>query len=99
MPTNVDSGITPLPDGSEVHWSREDVTDEAAAIFREQTAAKRYRVLSLQEVDGTFTVHHAEVPGPWLHAYLFDFEDGPGEGETVLSVVPVDGTAVWERQR
>ena len=23
MPTNVETGITPLPDGGEVHWSRE----------------------------------------------------------------------------
>ena len=28
MPINVDSGVTPLPDGSEVRWSREEVTPE-----------------------------------------------------------------------
>jgi len=30
MPTDVDSGVTPLPDGGEVHWSREDTTEDAA---------------------------------------------------------------------
>ena len=83
------------PDGQVVHWSREDVTEEAARLFADQSAAKRYRAVSLQEVEGTFTVHHFEVPGEWLHALLFDFEDGPGEGETVLSVVPVPEGEEW----
>jgi hypothetical protein len=26
MPTNVDIGITPVPDGGDVHWSRDDLT-------------------------------------------------------------------------
>ena len=95
MPTNVDSGVTPLPDGGEVQWSREEVTEEAARLFADQAAAKRYCVVSLQECDGTFTVHHFEVPGAWLHALLYDWEDGPGEGEPVLSVVPVDDGAEW----
>lgn len=28
----------------------------------------------------------AKSPGRWLHACLFDREDGPGEAEQVLSV-------------
>ena len=85
-------GITPLPDGSEIHWNREEVTPEAAALFRRQAKAKRSRVVSLTEQeDGTFVVHHHhdEVPGEWLHAFLYDCEDGPGEGETVLSVAVI----------
>ena len=92
---NPDTGITPLPNGGEVHWSREEVSEEAARLFADQAAAKRFRVLSLQEVDGTFTVRHFDVPGEWLHALLYDWEDGPGEGERVLSVVPVEGAALW----
>ena len=90
---NPETGTTELPDGQVIHWSREDVTSEAAALFAGESAATRFRVLSLQEVEGTFTVHHAEVPGEWLHALLFDWEDGPGEGERVLRVAPVDGGA------
>lgn len=93
-----DSGVTPLPDGGEVHWSQEEVSEEAARLFADQAAAKRYRALSLQEVDGTFTVHHYEVPSEWPHALLFDWEDGPDQGETVLSMVAVDdvGGEEWE---
>ncbi len=80
------SSATHLPDGGEVHWSREEVTGEAARLFADQAAAKRYRVLTLSERDGTFSVYHVELPGEWLHAFLFDWEDGPGEGEQVLSV-------------
>ena len=42
MPTNVDAGITQLPDGDEVHWSREEVTPDAAALFAEQAAGKNH---------------------------------------------------------
>jgi len=52
MPTNVETGITPLPDGDEVHWSREEVSAEAAALFRKQAAERRYRVLTLTEREG-----------------------------------------------
>ena len=59
MSTNAETGITPLPDGSELHWSREEVTPEAARLFSDQAAAKRYRVLTLSERDGKlWTVTH-----------------------------------------
>jgi hypothetical protein len=73
-----------------VHWWREEVTAEAARVFSDRAAGKRYRVLMLSERDGTFSVYHVELPGEWLHAFLFDCEDEPGEGEQVLSVEVVD---------
>lgn len=30
MPTNLETGITPLPDGGEVHWAREEAARETA---------------------------------------------------------------------
>ena len=87
MTTNVEAGVTPLPGGDEVHWSREEVGAEAAALFRKPAAERCYRVLTLTERDGTFSVYHAEVPGPWLHAFLSEWEDGvAGEGEQVLGL-------------
>jgi hypothetical protein len=47
-------------------------------------------VLTLSEWDGKFSVYHVELPGEWLHAFLLDGEDGPGEGEQVVSVDTVD---------
>ena len=37
-----------------------------------------------------------EVPGEWLDATLYDWDDGAGEGERVLSVEAVDGGAARE---
>lgn len=33
---NPDTDITPLPDGGEVRWSREEVTPEATRLFADQ---------------------------------------------------------------
>ena len=60
MPTNVDSGVTPLPDGGEVHWSREEVSEGAARVFAAQAASKRYRVVSLQVTSATRRRTHAD---------------------------------------
>ncbi len=38
-----------------------------------------------------------EVPGPALHAFLYELDDEPGVTDEVLSVETVDGTAVWVR--
>jgi len=40
-------------------------------------------------------IHCAKEPGEWLHALLYDWEDGLGEGQQVLSVEAVDGGALW----
>ena len=95
---NLDGGITNLPDGGEVHWSREELTPEAASILARQFVDKRFRVLSFTEQpDVGCILHHVEVPAGWLHALLYDWEDGPGEGERALSVEMADGGATWER--
>lgn len=49
-------------------------------------------MLTLSERDGSFSVYHVELPGEWLHAFLFDWEDGPGEGQQALSVEAVSLT-------
>lgn len=41
MPTNAEVGVTPLPDGDEVHWSCQELTPEAAQLLRERVAAQR----------------------------------------------------------
>jgi hypothetical protein len=38
MPTNVETGLTHLGDGTVFTWSRETVGEEAARLFREQAA-------------------------------------------------------------
>jgi hypothetical protein len=91
MPTNGETGITPLGDGPAFTWSPETVTEEAAELFRSQAAAGVYRVEALREhADGSATVTKSDVPGGWLHAFLFDLEDAPCEGETVLSAEAVE---------
>ena len=93
-----ETGITPLPDGSEVHRSREELTPEAAKLLAHELVDKRFRVTSfVEKPDGGCVLHHVEVPGGWLHKYLYDWEDGPGEAERVLSVEMIDGGAVGER--
>jgi len=87
VPTHVATGITPLPDGDEVHWSREEGGPEAAALGRRHAAARRYRLTTLNERDGAFSVYHGEVPGAWLHAFPPEWEDRTGgEGKAQLSV-------------
>ena len=64
MPTNVEDGLTELPDGSVLTWSREEVTPEAAELFRLQAAAGTHRVEALQELgDGIAAVRKFDVPG------------------------------------
>jgi len=45
MPTNVETGLLPGPEGEVVTYSREEVTPEAA-LFRGQAEGQRYRVLT-----------------------------------------------------
>ena len=60
---NPETGITPLPDGSEVHWSREEVTPEAARLLADYAAAEHYRVVTLSERDATSSACYGELPG------------------------------------
>ena len=56
--------------------------------FAASRASATYRVETLQvPPDATAAVRKFDVPGAWLHAFLFDWEDGrAGEGEVILSV-------------
>ena len=88
---NPETGALPGPEGFVVAGSRQDVTPEAARLFREQVAARRFRFATLSERDGAFTVYHAEVPGAWLRGLLFEWEDGiAGEGETLIATATVE---------
>ena len=78
-------GVTRLPDGQAITWSVDQVTPQAAELFRRQSEARTFRVETLQELpDATFEVRKFDVPGGWLDAFLLEWPDAPGEGEAIL---------------
>jgi hypothetical protein len=93
-------GITRLPDGQCIAWSVEQVSPQAAELFRRQSEARTFRVETLTELpDATFEVRKFDVPGAWLDAFLTDWPDAPGEGEEVLSVESLDDPTRGGRDR
>ena len=90
MPTNAQTGIVPFGDGSAYTWSRQEPTEEEAVLLKAQAAAHTYRATTLRELaDGSATLAQYDVPGHWLHGFIYTVEDSPGESETLLSVEPV----------
>ena len=88
---NPETGIIPGPEGYQIAWSREDVSPEAARLFRREAKARSYRVLTYKGTpDGSAIMATWGVPGPILDAFLFDLAGEPETVDEVLSVEAID---------
>ncbi len=87
----VETGARRLGRAGQVDWTRETVSEATVELLRQRAAEKRYRVTTLRESpDGGAVVTRYETSGRWLHVMLYDLDEGPGEGQTVLSVGAID---------
>jgi hypothetical protein len=95
MPVKSGSGKAPLPDGSTIGWTREELSPDEARAFRLEARLRTYRVTTVGKGrDAGAIVGRYDVPGAHLHDFLFgDLYDavvGPGTGHAVLTIELLD---------
>lgn len=98
MPTNIENGEMPLPNGSAIVWTREELSAKEARAFRLEAQLRTYRVTTVGDrPGGGAIVGRYNVPGTHLHEFLFgdiyDSKAGPGPGHAVLTVEALGAAA------
>lgn len=83
---NEDAGIIELPGGGTIHYRTTQVSPEELADRKCRRARRTYRVTIASEERSRPLVSEYEVPGDWLDAFLYDWEDAPGEGQEILEI-------------
>ena len=88
MPTGVEDGYSELVTGEVLTWSREELEAEAATACRTHASTGTYRVQATQDLaEGTTALYRFDVPGQWLHVFLFAWwGNRNGDGDRVISV-------------
>lgn len=83
-----ETGATPLADGEQVAWVREEASAEQVLNSRHRAAAATYRVRTVQErPDESGRVTTYSVPGAQLGMWLAELQGRrEDEAETILSV-------------
>ena len=86
--SNRKKGVTRLADGDQIHWTREDASQDEVLQIRDRTTAMTFRVRTLQErPDGSGVITTYGVPGVWLSVWLAELRGRRDDkAETILSV-------------
>ena len=96
---NPDHGVMPGPEGLQIAWTRDEVTPDAAKLFRDQADGKSFKVTTLKGLeDGSAFITSYLVPGPALDYLLCEVADSLGQIDEVPSVEVVDEGDEYELQ-
>jgi hypothetical protein len=89
MSSDIETGVTPFPDGSVVEWQHEVLSPGEAEPMVGRAVGRTYRVTTFRQLRrGALVIGTYHVPGAWLNACVREI--GRDEGEVVLSVEVVD---------
>jgi hypothetical protein len=84
---DVGTGKMSLPGGAAAAWTKGSLGRKAAGSICQQFAERTYRICTIRDrASRSPTLSVYTVPGEQLHAWLYETEGFPGEGEVVVSV-------------
>jgi len=81
-----DVGAITLPDGQRIPYARTVVSEGDLEDRRRELGGQTVRVLVAHREHGQQLLTMYEVPNAWLDAFLYDWQDAPGEGVEIIGV-------------